>query len=99
MQSTNNHNSAFIICHEWSGEMTTYSLLAPVGFNVPVGHYGVGDSESTPELNALLAYFEIDFEPHEGERIHIRDLKPGELPREPSLEELQQIMLAQKEKQ
>lgn len=61
-----------VLTHYYEGGSDAYYFLPPKGFVVPYGSFeGKGKSEP-PELQFLINYLEIDFDPKEGEMVEVK---------------------------
>lgn len=86
-----------VLAHTHEFGTTRYLFTPPKGFQVPYGTFeGVGnDGMDIPELSALVAYLEVDYEPEKpGEMIDVAAM--DETVHEPTLRELQKLMLCSK---
>jgi hypothetical protein len=82
-----------VLAHTHEHGTTRYQFIPPEGFDVPYGTFeGVGtDGTDDPELMALIAYLEVDYEPEKaGEMIDVAVM--DETIEEPTLGELQKLM-------
>lgn len=65
--------------------ITRYSFVPPEGFDVPYGVF-TGEPDDIPEFQALVRYFEIDFEPEKDDIIEVKAV--DETVYSPTFEEL-----------
>jgi|SRR5690554_2475973 len=89
-----NQAKTHVLAHTHEYGTTRYLFVPPAGFEVPYGSFfGNSESDGTdyPELMALIAFLEVDYEPEKSETIDI--LVCEDTIAEPTLRELQKLMI------